>query len=754
LATVPAIVGTARLGNFRLGYESAALAAIRRTFVRILINGVESRTRVRIAGFTIHDALNEEPNTCSLTVDGSAPTVGQSLRVSINSDAPRLLFNGTLQTVDLSYEGQPANWAWACSAIDDLARLNRRIPFGTFSSTSATTIAQSLIASFASGFTATHVEAGLPAISINLDGTEGFSGALQQIVSLIGGYFYVEDLDLHLFLTEMTDTPDPLQTGYAFADNPPVTSSTDLSQLRTRVYGKGHGEATLSDVAALDTVIPIASAVMFSATGGLAISETQRIAYTGTHLGGAGSVVGPSFAPIVAPTLTLSGGSVESGVHQYAYSFVTAAGKTLPSPLGTITTNTTTIPPPGAPTIIDRPPTGGALVVGQTYKWLLTLAPDASHETTAGTVSAGLVGTGHSAGLQAATLAGTGLDNATAVKIYRTVGNGATYYLETSSTVGTFVLNPSSEVIVGTMSDAVLVAQPNPPGANTANYGGATVNGIALGPVSTTSREVYRTAAGAAQLKLLTTIANNTSTGPFVDTFADGTLGANAPATDTSGLTAATGKVNAGSTSILTASSGPFSATGGWALNGTQVIRYTGITGNTLTGVPATGLGSILNTMAYGEHLDPAPALTGVTGLTLALLKDAPVNIWVQRDDVPAQTAQALLDGGDGVYEYYLSDERRGIASLTALCDAHLELFSRPIVTVSYATRDTKTKSGKTIVVNLASPPISQTLTIQEVSITEIDVAPGTPPKFTATASTLRYSLEGMLRRLSGLIQE
>jgi hypothetical protein len=51
-------------------------------------------------------------------------------------------------------------------------------------------------------------------------------------------------------------------------------------------------------------------------------------------------------------------------------------------------------------------------------------------------------------------------------------------------------------------------------------------------------------------------------------------------------------------------------------------------------------------------------------------------------------------------------------------------------------------------------PAIAQTLTIQEVSITEIDVAPGTPPKFTVTASSLRYSLEGMLRRLSGLIQE
>jgi len=756
MATVPAILGTARLGNFRLGYESAALAAIRRTFVRILLNGVEVRTRVRLGGFTIHDALNEEPNTCSFTIDGAAPTVGQPLEVTINSDTPHLLFTGTLQTIDLSYEGQPANWAWACSAIDDLARLNRKIPFGTWTDTSATNVVQQIVAAYAPAFTTAHIEAGLPLVSINLDGSEGFSGALRQIANLIGGYFYVEDLDLHFFLTESTDTPDPVQTGYAFANTPPVTSSTDLSQVRTRVYGKGHGEPTLGAVAAAETIVPIESSVMFSATGGQAITDTDIFTYTGTQAGGAGSIVGPAVAPVVPPTLAGRSGSVEAGVHQYAYVFVTAAGKSLPSPLASITTDPTTLlTPPGAPSPVDDPSTGGALVVGQVYKWLLTLATDSTHETTAGTVSAGLTGTGHAAGLLLTTPSMAGIPPATIVRIYRTVGNGATYYRETATTAFAFQNSlPTSTVIVGVMTDAVLVVQPNPPGANTANYGGATVTGIALGPTGTTSREVYRTAAGAAQLKLLTTIANNTSTGPFDDTFADATLGANVPVTDTSGLSVATGRVAAQATSVLTSSAGVFSDTGGWAINGTQLIRYTGITGNTLTGIPVTGVGSIVNSMAYGEHIDPAPALTGVTGLALALGAGAPVNIWVQRNDVAAQAVMAALDGGDGIYEYFLSDERRGIASLTVLCDAHLELYAAPIVSVSYATRDMKTKSGKTIVVNLSSPPIAQTLTIQDVMITEFDVAPGTVgPKFTVMASTIRQSLEHILRRMTALLQ-
>jgi len=752
MPTMPAVVGSARLGNFRLAYESTALAALRATKVLIWINGVESRIRVRINGFTIHDALNDDPNTCTLTVDGSAPVVGQALRVTINTDTPRLLFNGTLQTVALSYDGQPANWAWACSAIDDLARLNRRIPFGTWTNTSATAIAQSLITSYAAGFTSTAVQAALANIALNLDGSEGFSGALRQIVQLIGGYYYVEDLGLHLFLTESTDTPDPLQTGYPFADTPPVTSSTDLSQLRTRVYGKGHGEAAVMDVAVGETILPIVNAAMFNPVGGLAIVATDVIGYTGIQLGGAGSVVGPSAAPLVPPVLAMGGGSVDSGVHQYAYVFVTAAGKSLPSPLATITTSTANLAVPGAPSVIDDPGSGGALVVGQVYKWLLTLATDSTHETTAGPASAGLTGTGHSAMMLLSTPSLAGVPPATTVRVYRTVGNGATYYLETSTIAGSFQNNPNSNLIVGVMSDAVLVTQPNPPGANTANTGGASVTGIGLGPAGTTSREVYRTAAGAAQLKLLTTIANNTSTGPFVDTFADSTLGANAPVTDTSGLTTSTGKVNAGSTSLETSNAGRFSASGGWVLNGTQFIRYTGIAGNTLTGIPATGLGAIVNTMLYGEHLDPVPALTGVVSIDVAIPRGQVVNIWVQRDDVAAQAAQAALDGGDGIYEYLVTDERRGTDSLNALCDAHLELYSRPIVTVTYATRDVKTKSGKTLVVNLASPPISQTLTIQDVTITEIDVAPHTAPKFTVTASTVRQSLESILRRMTALL--
>ncbi len=84
----------------------------------------------------------------------------------------------------------------------------------------------------------------------------------------------------------------------------------------------------------------------------------------------------------------------------------------------------------------------------------------------------------------------------------------------------------------------------------------------------------------------------------------------------------------------------------------------------------------------------------------------------------------------------------------TTRCEAELALFSRPVKTVTYATRDLKTKSGKAVVISLASPPIAETLTIQTVNITEIDIAPGLAPRYSVNASTARFSLEDILRTL------
>jgi hypothetical protein len=855
----------------RAAFLPAAFLTSAATEVGITLNGTPAN--VRVSGLVIRDILNDAPNTCSLKVDGTAPQVDQALRVTLNEGA-RVLFAGTLQTVDQSYEGKPNQLAWMCNAIDDTARANYRRPFGTWVSVSASTIADSLVADFAPSLSDAGIEAGLPAVTITFDGSATFIACFARLAEAIGGYCKVEDGVVYLFLTDTSDPPDDIDsTPGRFLHDPPIAASVDVSQLRTRIYGKGYGENVPTDVLAADTIVPLQDGTQFNPSGGQAITGTtpdgaqsQVIDYTGVDLGGEGTLVGPGAQPASAPVVSLAAGSgIESGVHGYAQVWVTAAGKSLPSPIASIdvgfvaaplaaviagtptaggsmdagshryypvfrtaagsttagpVSNAVTAlaeqasPSVGGFTVSDK--LGGSLDVGGAYRWKYsyvrnsdgaeTLASPASNSFTFSNVGqlTGLINiTSHGIAAPAGyTLAwyrtdggGSTYKNVTSFSYGDPFGSGSTFFIDGSAdgTLGAvepvanttkratcpvtgIPVSPDSLVThvdmyrefnaagAGTAKLAFSVANGTTTGSDTvANSGlGATVPGSntaaanqvtyarIAGPTGTTSREYYRTVAAGSQLKLLATLGDNSTVTNGTDSTADGSLGANVHTSDTSGLTQPQGQVNAGSTSLITASAGPFASGGGWvSLAGGQTVRYTGITLNTLTGIPASGPGSILTTVLYGSQAIPTPSLTGVTGLTLAMAKGSAVHIWVQRDDVTAQAAQAARAGsGDGVVEFTIFDGRRGEASLIALCDANLALFAYPLVTVRYATRDVKTKSGKTVHVALSSPTINEDLTIQEVTIDQIDIAPGLSPRFTVTASNVRFSLEDTLRRL------
>jgi hypothetical protein len=290
----------------------------------------------------------------------------------------------------------------------------------------------------------------------------------------------------------------------------------------------------------------------------------------------------------------------------------------------------------------------------------------------------------------------------------------------------------------------------NAPATTTAVGNQIAASAIPIGPAPTTQRELYMQPLAGGAFRLALTIPNNTATTGTI-TVSDATLNGApaAPAADTSGLTQPQGQVNPGATAIPLAAAATFRPSGGWVnIAGDQVVRYTGITGQSLTGIPATGPGAITTTVLYGSQALPAPMLVGVVGLTKALKKGAAIHLWIQRDDLAAQAEHAARTGGDGVVEYLITDTRRTIDSLTARCDADLALFSRPIVTVGYTTRDVKTKSGKPVRVTLPGFTVGEELTIQDVTITQIDVARGTAPRFAVQASNVRFSLEDTLRRL------
>jgi hypothetical protein len=304
--------------------------------------------------------------------------------------------------------------------------------------------------------------------------------------------------------------------------------------------------------------------------------------------------------------------------------------------------------------------------------------------------------------------------------------------------------------VTDTLADASLGA--NAPTVATATAAQVALSGIPVGAASVTARKIYRTVAGgAAPYKLLATLADNVTT-TYLDALADASLGANAPSGDTSGLKQPDGQVLAGASTLLVAGAAAFRVTGGWALlPGGQNVRYTGISGNSLIGIPPSGIGAVLATINYNATVTAAPALEGIpasgVGAVVIVVKSGdPINLVVQVDDAPAQAQLAAVIGGDGVQEAYLQDNRISETEARARAAAALTLRRTVEETIHYESRDRLTQSGTTIAVNLPLPTnMAGSYKVQQVTISGFEI-PTLPPVRTVEASSNRFTFEDLLR--------
>jgi hypothetical protein len=107
-----------------------------------------------------------------------------------------------------------------------------------------------------------------------------------------------------------------------------------------------------------------------------------------------------------------------------------------------------------------------------------------------------------------------------------------------------------------------------------------------------------------------------------------------------------------------------------------------------------------------------------------------------------------------GVWEAPVID--RPELTTTEQCDAYGDavnaVFALPIKTLEYATRDPKTASGKTVTANLTNPPVTGAFLIQTVRIEQIAFHGTTFPVHHVTASSVRFTLEDVFRRMSSTV--
>jgi hypothetical protein len=211
----------------------------------------------------------------------------------------------------------------------------------------ASEVAIALIYTYAPGFTWNHVQPINIPIRINFDGTQTVSECLNAVAQMVGARMKVDYArDLHFFIPPEPGLvqPDPIGFQNPPLNTPPIRWSVDLSQVRTRVYGRGHGEQIPSDIKIGETILPVDDIVFFNPAGGRAIAsltsdgaQTQPLTYAGTQVGGVGSVVGPGAAPSSPPTvIPIQGSGLLNAGYWYGYSWVTALGETLVSPFGAV----------------------------------------------------------------------------------------------------------------------------------------------------------------------------------------------------------------------------------------------------------------------------------------------------------------------------------------------------------------------------------------------------------------------------------
>lgn len=767
--------GCARLGMMRLNaarlnvYEPVALASIL---------GVVVQDRMRIEGASVQQVLNEQVDTGNFRVHGAAPVAGQTIGV-FSGDWHNRLFAGRILETTQVYESRKQNVAHDLRCVDPTWLLNRRTVLASYVGQSATAIVLDLIARFARNVTVKNVAAGLPVIDEISFQNDYLPLCLTAVCERIGANWYLDYFgDLHVFLSETPDANTITDAApHGAAD---FTLTEDLSQVATKVIGRGGGGQVAIDLPAGNAQLPVDTAVWYPDAGGIAEIGTQIINYTGvrgraadTGAATAGALLGVGNAPPAPSVWRANNGAVGVGVYGYGLTFVTAAGETGAGPQAQITVNGAAYTQVQTPTIYQR--TGGTsgMVPGGTYqfKWEFNyIGGWSAHSPARSMVVNGAnydIYVGVPAGVESLLTyhfpeLAPSQGPLNHISIYRTTNGGSAFYLDTQFTADTFFARGAGYWFVGTnITDAELVthAPQNPPGGN---FNAVWLTDLAVAPGSAvTSRKVYRTAANGAQLKLLATIPNNTAT-TFYDDKADAALGANAPTSDTSGLTD-NRSVPAGATEIPVSSTAPFTAdggaSGGWVRVGNVPVRYTAVGAGALTGVPATGVGALSAPARYGTQVLVQPRLIGVTGLLRDIKQGDTVTIRIEKIDAAArdvmanrlQVAGQPVNAEDGIIEIVVGDSGFTVTELQDHVDATLQDRKDPRRTVTFTSRDLSLEVGRLVTIAVAQPPINGTFRIQRITLSEIAISGGRAtvhPLKTIEASNKLYKFTDLLRRL------
>jgi len=782
----------ARLKAFRLNvYEPVAQGAIG----GIVVGGGGPGTGFRIEGASVEQILNDQTDTAAVRTGGITANAGQTIAIySGDAIAAHQIFGGRIIATTQLYEGRKQNIAKDLRCVDPTWLLNRRTVLASFPlPTYASDIIGMLVAGWGVGAIGAAAYITIPRTQAYIVDQITFTNeylpvCLTAVCERVGAHWYVDYANnLHAFIDESPDANSITDaTPHGAAD---LALTEDLSQVVTKVIGRGGGASAAVDTPVGATELPVdegVDATIYSLSGGLVETGAQVLTYAGMRgRGGLGAFIGTGNAPSGAPRPEPLGGSSHTvgATYKYAASFTTATGETLPGPVGSITISNIPLAAPIPPTARTRgggtyPP--GALSPGGTsmrFALQISYVGGAFGPMSAPSPSYTWDGNDWEIYIGARTdLAGGGFWYPAIESSF--VAPVASIMVHRSDNGGAWM--PA----VNFLPSSYLGSAPGWWGGNCQGYtggaipassgfGSVVVRAIPVGAASgITGRKLYRTVANGSALKLLTTVTNNVDTS-FADGIADAALGAAPPVGDTSAIKDE-GQVLPGAASLPVSSTQPFAddvgpgGTGGWARVGTMPVRYTGIGAGVLTGIPASGNGSITAATRYGTQVLVQPRLIGIppsgTGsITLAILRGDTVTIRIEKTDAAARDVMAArlvpftgaaVNPDYGIIELVVSDSRFGLVELQDHIDATLQDRKDPQLTITFTSRDLTLQVGRLITVNTTQPPISGTFRIHKIALSQIAESGGRAtvhPLKTVEASSKIYKFTDLLRRLRSM---
>ena len=733
---------------------SAATSTLRNGFkYNLLIRGEDFR---RLPGVTIKDVLNNTPNSMSFSIDGNSqePVSGELIEMIDVHDGNRLLFRGTIQTIDQEYEGLTDQLVWRCTAVDAIWLLNRRRPVGKYTNVSASSIVIDLINKFSQGFTVNHVQTLLAPISVELDGTQDFSSALNLIASGIGsGHWYVDyDNDLHFFHVPPPDINPVVPT--TSGPGTPITLTEDgaIGGMASFATGYYYVRSTFLYSNGVESRLGPVSAIV--AMNGLNFMQMDVIPL-GSDPGGGITCTGRRiyFGRGTFPMLrgwkindnTTTSITVYPGFPVPAVPPITYEGSQgaiislpdVPPTPGAIAAPTVGIviydgpllsgtnpPPPGAQTGSDGNWVFQAAAVYQDGNESLP-SPFSNSVRLGSTPLSG--GPGISLTLNFPTfltLPTFPVINGVSPAFYKIyakklpstggiqVGDPAEFipHFWCNMPYGTTGEPEVTEIDYGDRprftGDTPSLVWPNPDGPYLEDADPP-------GDLTDTNPDLLRNPQLAVSIDRSQQRNRVTVLGAGTVTTADAVTGES--------------QLSVADVSIFTEAGGEI------IVNGNVLVYFAPGTGQ-------AGPGDIFLTQVINEPIAAGSA----------------IRFYLQVDDLASQAAIGAIEldsngnPTDGVHETIISDSSLILPQqLYMRANAELELFSRPIVTIRYATRDPKTKSGQRVTANMTDPPCIGDFLIQDVTIDQIhDESDQLRPRYTVVASSVKFELNDLLMQI------